>query len=281
MNTRGVRGYLGAFADRLCVHGCLSDVSSYTHDSFTGLCPETEQGISLPLPNGYWIDFSVNIPKDSILHIGLGLKVNITKSLCLEVVYIGLTRLRGNEYVLTSAWWKPYRVVLFRPSAKLVKELAKISLKYVNSSLKRFVPSTINASTCKLTISGERTYFFRELAVNDTSLIVEYPLVYSIVIDCKYNSTTHWVRTIDIFVSPYTKQVLRAYAKPPELRVEKVSSWTPSLITAIAIAAPLAIYLALTRRKSRKTMRVGEARKKPRISILNKQFGCHTSFIDG
>ncbi len=251
---RGVNKYLGVFTSKLCSRNCLEELgnSSIVNETFN-VCPGLREGASITLSNGYELDYGFSVEED-LLNINVGLKVNLTRHLFrYEILEITLTNIREDQYVLTSFYWKPYHIVLVTPNAQLAQRLKAAATSYVKKVLSDIIPKSINKSTCELNVMYTRVYpSYREAYLDNTSLLVEYPIVYGVKIECKYNSTADWVRVVDVVVSPYSGQILKTYTKLPQIHVlntGNINQWINTMLAVIPLTILVMVIAIIKLRK--------------------------------
>ena len=252
MELKGVKEYLGGLAKQLCAHGCSYLVKNISAISFGMVCPGGSEGSTIYLAKNFWIDVEVYAPANAsdISTVSFGLDVELPRYGRYEVVEIVLSRIEGNRFAISVAGWKPYRIEVFKPPKELVDELAKLALKRVNSSIRELVPQAVDLSRCRASIEHvwERGVP-RELPVNATTVVLEHMLDYIVAIRCRYNSSTTWVREVDIGISPYEKRILDFLPEQPHLEIE-VRKLPIGLYVGIAASAALIASIVIVELRS-------------------------------
>ena len=249
-----VNEYLSIFTDKLCTENCLKEIGdlSIVNEVFH-VCPGLMEGTGVTLSSGHELDYGFSA-RDNSFNINIELKINLTRHLSrYEVLELTLTRLKGDQYVLTSFYWKPYHTVPITPDTQLTQRLEATAISYIRRILADVVPESINKSTCRLDVVYTRIYpFYREIYLNNTSLLIEYPIIYGVRIKCKYNSTAYWVRVIDVLISPYSSQVLKTYTGLPRidiLKVKGVNQWINVILAIISLTILVSVMAIIRLRK--------------------------------
>ena len=186
------------------------------------LCPGCTVGTDIQICEGKELEYDFSV-RDKVLRIFAGLGIKLVKdAMSYKVLGLGLSRLENNQYVLTSFMWKPYHILVSSPQDSL-EDLKTIAFNYVNESLDKIVAENIDESSCKIEITSTRTYYFyKEKYLNETTILVEYPLICAVRVKCTYNSTAYWVREIYLYISPSTEQIIYAEIHDPYIEFKDI-----------------------------------------------------------